>query len=81
MLQLLNAQLSTGYVYSLHKFETFDYLKKFYLKHNIKEVSGFKIEYDLPKSYKFHKKANKLIDVLCLQANVSDIKIINFDTQ
>jgi predicted RNA methylase len=45
-------------IYSLHKFESFDYLKKFYKKFNAKDVQGFKIEYDLPKSYKFHKKGN-----------------------
>ena len=71
----------------MHKFDTFDYLKKFYLKNNIKKVAGFKIEYDLPKSYKFHKKGkiiylkiflieNVMIDVLCLEANVSGLKII-----
>ena len=43
-------------IYSLHKFETFDHIKKFYKKFKAKDVQGFKIEYDLPKSYKFHKK-------------------------
>lgn len=64
--------LSNQFVYSLHKFSTFNFLKKFYEKNNINDVNGFKIEYDLPKSYKFHKKNNKVIDVLCLEANVGD---------
>lgn len=65
--------MCSGYVYSLHKFSTFDYLKKYYNKNGIKEVSGFKIEYDLPKTYKFHKKNNKVIEVLCLEGNVNDV--------
>ena len=68
--------LSSQFVYSLHKFSTFNFLKKFYEKNNINDVNGFKIEYDLPKSYKFHKKNNKVIDVLCLEANVGDNVII-----
>ena len=76
---MFNLKLTCGYVYSLHKFETFDYLKKFYIKNNINELNGFKIEYSLPKSYKFHKKANKNIDVLCLEAYVGDLPIINFE--
>ncbi len=68
--------LSNQFVYSLHKFSTFNFLKKFYEKNNINDVNGFKIEYDLPKSYKFHKKNNKVIDVLCLEANVGDNVII-----
>ncbi len=71
--------MSSGYVYSLHKYETFDYLKKFYQRHGIKDTNGFKIAYDLPKSYKFHKKDNKVIDVLCLEANLSNIPVIDFD--
>jgi predicted RNA methylase len=51
-------------IYSLHKFETFDHIKKFYKKFNAKDVQGFKIEYDLPKSYKFHKKGNFLFIVI-----------------
>ena len=50
------SKLSNGTIYSLHKFETFDHIKKFYKKFKAKDVEGFKIEYDLPKSYKFHKK-------------------------
>ena len=68
--------LSSQFVYSLHKFSTFNFLKKFYEKNNINDVNGFKIEYDLPKSYKFHKKNNKVIEVLCLEANVGDNVII-----
>ena len=68
--------ICSGYVYSLHKFSTFDYLKKFYNKNEISEINGFKIEYDLPKSYKFHKKNNKVIEVLCLEAFVGDKEII-----
>lgn len=40
-----------------------DYLKKFYLKNEITQVNGFKINYDLPKSYKFHKKGNKFFNI------------------
>ena len=68
--------LCNGFVYSLHKFSTFNFLKKFYSKNNINNLNGFKINYDLPKSYKFHKKNNKVIDVLCLEANVGDNVII-----
>ena len=32
------------------------YLKKFYMNNNINEINGFKINNDLPKTYKFHKK-------------------------
>ena len=67
--------ISNGYVYSLHKLSTFDYLKNFYNKNNITEIKGFKIDYDLPKSYKFHKKNNKVIEVLCLEALVGDQEI------
>lgn len=62
--------LSKGYIYSLHKLSTFDYLKKFYNKQGINDLNGFKINYDLPKSYKFHKKNNKIIEVLCLEAKL-----------
>ena len=68
--------LSSQFVYSLHKFSTFNFLKKFYEKNNINDVNGFKIEYDLPKSYKFHKKNNKVIEVLCLEAEVGENIII-----
>ena len=68
--------LSSQFVYSLHKFSTFNFLKKFYEKNNINDVNGFKIEYGLPKSYKFHKKNNKVIEVLCLEAEVGENIII-----
>jgi predicted RNA methylase len=66
-------------IYSLHKFETFEYLKKFYAKNDVKTVNGFKIQYDLPKTYKFHKKSktvliyldNKIIEVLCMEAFIN----------
>lgn len=66
-------------MYSLHKYETLDYLKKFYAKNKITDLNAFKMQYDLPKSYKFHKKANKTIDVLCLEADVTGIDVINFE--
>ena len=62
--------LCKGFIYSLHKFSTFNYLKKFYMNNNINEINGFKINYDLPKTYKFHKKNNKIIEVLCLEAKI-----------
>ena len=62
--------LCKGFIYSLHKFSTFNYLKKFYNNNNINEINGFKIQYDLPKTYKFHKKNYKIIEVLCLEAKI-----------
>ena len=62
-------------VFSLHKFSTINYLKKFYKKNGINDVKSFKIEYNLPKTYKFHKKNEKNIEVVCLEANVNDIII------
>ncbi len=59
--------------------ETMDFLKKFYNKYNLKDISGFKIQYDLPKSYKFHKKQNKVIEVLCLVGNAEGLDVIEFE--
>lgn len=56
ILNQLILKISTQFIYSLHKFETFQYLKSFYNKNGITDINGFKIEYDLPKTYKFHKK-------------------------
>jgi hypothetical protein len=41
------------------------------MNNNINEINGFKINYDLPKTYKFHKKNNKIIEVLCLEAKIN----------
>ena len=67
--------ICNGCVYSLHKLNTKDYLIKFYQRNNIQNLNAFKIKYDLPKSYKFHKENNKVIDVICLEANVGDVCI------
>lgn len=67
--------ICNGCVYSLHKMSTKDYLVKFYKRNGIKELNAFKVEYDLPKTYKFHKENNKVIDVICMEANVGDVII------
>lgn len=63
-------------IFSLHKFSTINFLKKFYNKNGINDIKSFKIEYNLPKTYKFHKKNEKNIEVVCLEANIDKI-IIN----
>ena len=70
-----SSKICNNVVFSLHKLSTINYLKKFYEKNGVKDIKSFSIEYDLPKSYKFHKKANKKIEVACLEANVNDIII------
>ena len=62
-------------VFSLHKFSTLNFLKKFYTKNGIKEINCFKIDYNLKKTYKFQKKNNKEIEVVCIEAKIND-KII-----
>ena len=62
-------------IFSLHKFSTNNYLKKFYEKNGITNIKSFKIEYNLPKTYKFHKKKEKNIEVVCLEANINEIII------
>ena len=62
-------------IFSLHKLSTLNYLKKFYNKNNVKDINSFSMNYDLDKTYKFHKKDKKNIEVVCLQANVKDIII------
>ena len=61
--------------FSLHKFSTVNFLKKFYNKNGISDIKSFKIEYNLPKTYKFQKKKEKNIDVVCLEAKINDIII------
>ena len=63
-------------IFSLHKFSTINFLKKFYNKNGINDIKSFKIEYNLPKTHKFHKKNEKNIEVVCLEANIDKI-IIN----
>jgi predicted RNA methylase len=68
-------------------FETQKYLKKFYNNLGIKEINGFQIDFDLPKTYKFHKKGkfrvteeNKTISVICLEVVLPQgLKVINFE--
>ena len=62
-------------IFSLHKFSTINFLKKFYNKNGINDIKSFKIEYNLPKTYKFQKKKEKNIDVVCLEAKINEIII------
>ena len=62
-------------IFSLHKFSTINFLKKFYNKEGINDIKSFKIEYNLPKTYKFQKKKEKNIDVVCLEAKINEIII------
>ena len=67
--------LCNNTIFSLHKFSTVNFLKKFYNKNGINDIKSFKIEYNLPKTYKFQKKKEKNIDVVCLEAKINDIII------
>ena len=67
--------LCNNTIFSLHKFSTVNFLKKFYNKNGINDIKSFKIEYNLPKTYKFQKKKEKNIDVVCLEAKINDIVI------
>ena len=62
-------------IFSLHKFSTVNFLKKFYNKNGVNDIKSFKIEYNLPKTYKFQKKKEKNIDVVCLEAKINEIII------
>ena len=62
-------------IFSLHKFSTINFLKKFYNKKGINDIKSFKIEYNLQKTYKFQKKKEKNIDVVCLEAKINEIII------
>ena len=62
-------------IFSFHKFSTINFLKKFYNKKGINDIKSFKIEYNLPKTYKFQKKKEKNIDVVCLEAKINEIII------
>ena len=70
------SKICNNTIFSLHKFSTINFLKKFYNKNGINDIKSFKIEYNLPKTYKFHKKNEKNIEVVCLEANIDKI-IIN----
>ena len=67
--------LCNNTIFSSHKFSTVNFLKKFYNKHGVSDIKSFKIEYNLPKTYKFQKKKEKNIDVVCLEAKINDIII------
>ena len=69
------SKICHGTIFSLHKLSTINYLKKFYTKKGVKEINCFEMKYDLPKSYKFHKKDKKDIEVVCLEAKIEDIII------
>ena len=62
-------------IFSLHKFSTVNFLKKFYNKNGINNLKSFKLDYNLPKTYKFHIKNEKNIEVVCLEANINEIII------
>ena len=68
--------LCNNTIFSLHKFSTVNFLKKFYNKNGINDIKSFKIEYNLPKTYKFQKKKERNIDVVCLEAKINDIIIV-----
>ena len=70
-----SSKICNNTIFSLHKISTINYLKKFYTKYGVKNIKSFKIDYDLPKTYKFHKKENKKIEVACLEVNIEDINI------
>jgi len=67
--------LCNNTIFSLHKFSTVNFLKKFYNKNGVNDIKSFKIEYNLPKTYKFQKKKEKNIDVVCLEAKINEIII------
>jgi len=55
--------LATEAVYSLHKSSTRDYILKKSKDWNVKSEILAQLRYDLPKTYKFHKKQSKDIEV------------------
>ena len=69
------SKLSNNTIFSLHKLSTINFLKKFYTKNGVKDINSFIIHYELPKSYKFRKTANKNIEVACLEVKINDIII------
>lgn len=56
-------ELTDGTIYSLHKTSTRDYVKKRSLDWNLKSSVVAELRYDLPSSYKFHKKQSVDIEV------------------
>lgn len=56
-------QLSTNTVYSLHKSSTRDYVLSKAAQLGAKGTVVAELRYDLPKAYKFHKKASVDIQV------------------
>jgi rRNA N6-adenosine-methyltransferase METTL5 len=63
--------LTNEKIFSMHKSATFEYLKKFYNNKAIKSVLRHEIEFDIPKTYKFHKENNKVVSVCCIEADLS----------
>ena len=63
--------LSNDKVFSMHKSNTFDYLKKFYNLKGYNKIIKHEIEFDIPKTYKFHKEKNKVIKVCCIEADLN----------
>ena len=60
--------LTNECIFSMHKSNTYEYLKKFYENKGIKKISKQEIEFDIPKTYKFHKENNKIIKVCNIEA-------------
>lgn len=56
-------RLSTSAVYSLHKRSTRDYVLSKAAQFGAKGTVVAELRYDLPRAYKFHKKASVDIDV------------------
>ena len=58
-----------GHIFSLHKESTSKYIQKFVTTKlegcSIELIS--KIEFDLPKTYKFHKKKNAITEVVLIK--------------
>ncbi len=64
-------ELGNSIIFSMHKANTFDYIKKFYDKRQVKNIIKHDIDFDLPKTYKFHKENNKVIKVACIEALIN----------
>lgn len=60
-------KLSNNLIFSMHKSNTYSYLKKFYESNGIKNISKHEIKFDIAKTYKFHKEKNKVINVCLIE--------------
>lgn len=57
-------------IFSMHKSTTYDFINKFYTSKGVKDIIKHEIQFDIPKTYKFHKEKNKVIKVCCVEANI-----------